>query len=120
MLGMAPLSSRSISGGPFALVTVPLAIAATVTIAFAGTANAGRFSPMTAIARITFAGTPLLSVDQAISATIGITFGGTPTLRLAGKPLILNAVPQSYTLRADKASYTLKAMPQSFTVRGVK
>jgi hypothetical protein len=120
MLGFSAISSRAISGSAFKLVSVPLSLSASVGIAFALGGTSGLYLPMSATARIVFAGTPTLFVNQAISATVGITFNGTPTLRLAGKPLVLRAIPQSFTLNADKASYTLKAVPQSFTVRGVK
>jgi hypothetical protein len=57
---------------------------------------------------------------QAISASVAFGFDGSPTLRVAGKPIKLAAVPMSYELRATIQNYTLKALPASFTVRGVK
>jgi hypothetical protein len=117
MLGFGPISSRPISGSPFGLIAVPLAMTATVAVSFGITARAGVFSQMRATAQIVFGGSAFLSVNQAIHGTASITFGGSPTLRVAGKPIIINAVPISFTLRAPPQSYTLKAVSEQFTVR---
>jgi hypothetical protein len=120
MFGLGPISSTSISGGPFKLITVPLVLAASVSITFSITARAGAFIPMSASVLLAISGTPTLWVDQTLSGSGTLTFGGTPTLRVAGKPIILSAVPVSYTLRAPPSSYTLKSDSHQFTVRGVR
>ena len=120
MLGLYPVGSRAISAGPFSLVTVSLAMSAVGSITFGGVANAGAFTPMSASGQITLSGSPRLFVNQALSAAGLITFGGTPRLFIAGKPIILTALPQSFTLRADRQSYTATALPQGFTIRGVR
>jgi hypothetical protein len=120
MLGIGPISSRSISGSPFKLVAVPLALAATATVSFAVNGRVGVFSQLHASIGVAFAVSAQLFVNQALSGTATITFGGTSLLRIAGKPIILSAIPVSYTLRASPDSYTLKAAPEPFMVRGVR
>lgn len=119
MLGFGSISSRSISGSPFQLITVTAALSATVSLTFGVVGTSGLVTPMSgSIAGLSFAVPATMVVDQAISATIAFSFDSSPTLRVAGKPIRINALPQSFTLRATQQSYTLKALPQSFTVRG--
>lgn len=120
MLGFSPVASRPISGGSFGLVSVPAALAATATIVFGIGGNPGAYSPMSATVAIAFAVEANWIAQQSLSATATIVFGGTPRLFVAGKPIVINAVPQSFTLNARQDSYTLKAVPESFTIRGVR
>jgi hypothetical protein len=120
MLGLYPIGSRAISGGPFSLVRVPLEMAAAVSFAFSITGRLGAFIPMAASIGVTFNGSPTLYVEQAISATVSFAFSGTPTLHIAGKPIQLAAIPQSYNLRAARESYSAKALPSSHTIRGAR
>jgi hypothetical protein len=121
MLGLYPIGSRAISSGPFGLIAVPALLAATATITFAVSGRIGAVTPISAtVAGPVFAVSGNWIVRQAISATVTIAFDGSPLLRVAGKPIQINAVPQSYNVRADYASYTLKASPESFTLRGVR
>jgi hypothetical protein len=120
MLGFSPISSQPISGGPFSLIRVPLEMASAVSFAFTLTARIGAFIPISASIGITFNGSPTLYVEQAISATVSFAFSGTPTLHIAGKPIKLAAIPQSYNLRAARESYSAKALPSSHTIRGAR
>lgn len=120
MLGLYPIGSRAISDGPFSLVRVPLEMAAAVSFSFSIAARIGAFIPMSASVSLTFNGTPTLFVEQAISAAISFAFSGTPTLFIAGKPIKLAAIPQSYNLRAARETYSAKALPSSHTIRGAR
>lgn len=120
MLGFGPISSRSISGGPFSLVAVPAALIAATTVTFAVDGRAGLYLPAAATFGLAFDVSAPLSTLQAISGSSSITFGGSFNLRVAGKPIIISAVPISFTVRAPPESYTLKAMSEQFTVRGVR
>ena len=121
MLGFSPIASQPISGSSFsAIVAVEAALAATVTLTFSMSANAGNYAPMSATAAIEFSGSAFATIKQAITGTASIAFSGTPRLFVAGKPIVIAAVPQSFTLRATQGRYTLKALPQSFTIRGVR
>ena len=120
MLGFGPISSAPISGSSFSLIAIPAALVAAATITFGGSGRIGAITPIRANVSFAFAGAPVLYVNQAISGAASITFGGTPNLRVAGKPIIISAIPVSYTVRAMPGSYTLKAMSEQFTVRGVR
>lgn len=120
MFGFGPISSTSISGSPFKLIAVPLSIAAVISFEFGGTPTSGVISRMSASVGMAFGITARLFVSQAISGTMTITFGGTSNLRLAGKPIVISAISQSFTLRAPPDSYTLKATSEHFTIRGVR
>jgi hypothetical protein len=120
MLGLYPIGSRAISDGPFSLVRVPAVLAATVGLGFAVSGTAGLRVPARVSIGISFALSPTLTVRQAIAASLSITFGGNPTLSVAGKPIRLSAIPQSYNLRAARETLTMKALPQSYYVRGAK
>lgn len=118
MLGLYPIGSRAISSGPFSLTAIPEQMSAAPSFAFGITARAGAIVPLSASLALSFAVNGNWIVHQALSATLSISFDGSPRLFVAGKPIILSAVPQSYTLRASQVSYTLKALPESFTIRG--
>ena len=120
MLGFGPISSSSISGDGFKLISIPLALAATATITFGLTGRIGATIPMGATVGFAFSGSPTLYVNQAISGTGTIIFGGAPNLRLAGKAIEISAIPMQFTLRATPGSYLLKAIPERFTSRGVR
>jgi len=120
MLGFGPISSRPISGGPFGLVAIAAAMSASIGLSFAVSGRMGAFVPLQASVGITFTLSPALSVKQAIRANIGITFSGTSTLFIAGKPIRISALPESFNLRALKEEWTLSALPQSFNIRGAR
>jgi hypothetical protein len=120
VFGFGPLSYTSVSGPAFKLIAVPLALAATASFEFAVSARAGFYSSMAARIGITFDGSPFITIRQHIGAIISFGFDGNPNLRLAGKPIIISAVPTSYTVRATNVTYALKALPEQFTLRGVR
>lgn len=121
MLGFAPIASRPISGSSFGLTAIAAAMSATISLSLTISGNSGLVTPLSA----TVSG-PSFSIDaswitrQAIGANISLSFDGTPVLHVAGKPIRLNALPQSFTLRARQENWTLTALPQSFTIRGAR
>ena len=140
MLGFAPLSANPLAALTAVLATVSSPITSTGGIVFAGSPVSGSSTIIEATGGITLAGSPSVAIGRAITATGGIslsgspvwtslnaqrttggiTFNGSPTLRAAGKPLQVNAVPQSFIVSADLADFTLIAPHQPFTLRGVK
>lgn len=46
-----------------------------------------------------------------------IRFGGHPLLRLAGRPIVITALPESMTVSAEKVSYDFTALPDNLTLR---
>lgn len=142
MLGFAPLAANPLASAGSALTSVLTGIAATGGITFGGSpsmdsalyveitstggisfAGAPAISsgrPLNATGGIRFAGSPVWTALAYKSSTGGITFNGSPFLSVAGKPLIIAAVPQSFTVRADMVTFTAKAQPDNLTFRGVK
>lgn len=120
MLGLAPVSARAISGGPFALVAVPALAVAAITVTFDLDGRVGAVTPISSSIAVTFEGSSTLFVRQAISGVASITFGGDPSLRVAGKPFIVSAIPVSFTARVIGESYTVTAAHERFTTRGVR
>jgi hypothetical protein len=120
MLGFSPISARPISGSAFSLVAIAAAMSASLTLGFAVTGRLGAFIPMQGSIGVAFNLSPTLWVNQSLHGSISITFGGTSTLYIAGKPIRINALPESFELRAVKEQWTLKALPQSFNTRGAR
>jgi hypothetical protein len=120
MLGFSPISARAISGSPFSLTVVSAALAATASIAFTVSGTAGAIVHPAATVGISFPVSGRLIVHQALTATASITFTVAGDLKVAGRPIVLAAIPQSFELRATQGSMSLKAMPQSFTIRSAR
>lgn len=140
MLGFHPIASAPVASQFDVLVTVASPITASGGMSFSGTFVWGQIATIEALGGLTFGGTADISSGVSISATGGISFGGSPVwtslnalgssggivfgghprLRVAGKPIIITAVPSSYKVRADLAAYDIAAVPQSFTLRGVQ
>lgn len=119
MLGFAPLGALPL-GAATALITVSAPMAATGAITFGGSANAGAKTFLSATGGFVFSGTATPRIEVYRSATGAIQFAGDPLLRVAGKPLVFTALPQSFTFRAEQSLLTFTAVPQSFTFRGVE
>ncbi len=139
MLGLTPLAAVPLAAPFGGLVTVAqtttasggitfggspvwgarLAMGSTGGIAFGGSPVVSQGYAIAATGGLRFAGSPVWSVTVAIGATGSITFNGSPLLRIAGKPIIITALPDSYTFRADQVRFDFTGLPQSFTFRGV-
>ena len=89
-------------------------------ITFAGSPAISRGMSISSTGGLTFNGSPVWTALAYKSATGGISFNGSPFLGVAGKPLIIAAVPQRFTVRAEMVTYTTKAQPDILTFRGVK
>jgi hypothetical protein len=121
VLGFAPLAALPLAAGqPALIVAVGEQLSATGAITFGGSASAGAKTPMTATGTITFAGSGFLLTEVYRSATGSITFAGSPMLRVAGKPLVFTALPDSFQFRADGADYTVTALTLTFDFRGAR
>jgi hypothetical protein len=120
VLGFAPLAALPLASLAIApLVAVEEQLAATGAITFGGSASAGAKTPMSATGGLTFAGSPFLSAYAHRSATGGITFGGSALLRVAGRPLVFTALPESFQFRADGADFGFVTLTTSYDFRGV-
>lgn len=139
MLGFHPIASAPIASQTDVLVTVAGSMAASGGIAFTGTIIWGQFATIEAFGTITLSGTADVSIGTSIEATGGLTFGGSPVwsslnalgttggitfgghprLRVAGRPIIISAVPGKYEVRADMAVFEITAVTDRYTVRGV-
>lgn len=120
MLGFAPISGQAISGSPSALVAIPAHALASLGISFPVSGRPGALFHAKASIGINFALSPHLIVHQALHSSVSITFGMNPRLRVAGKPIILSAVPQRYYSRATLARYSATALPERFKTRGAR
>lgn len=121
MLGLAPLSTRSISGGPFSLVAVALQAAASgALITISGTAQPGAYIPIRATgSALAFGGTAAIHWTQTIAGTGPvITFGGDALLRLAGKPLKITALRDSFRITAQSDRLILSTLAQPYSMKG--
>lgn len=117
---MAPSMARPIMGAPFRLVPVTGALGtATGGITFGGSARWGAFARIRSSGGITFGGVGNRSARQVIFSSGGLTFGGSALLLAAGKPLIVRAVPETFTVQAAIESYAVTAQPEEYVVRGV-
>jgi hypothetical protein len=117
---MAALMSSPLMGDPFRLVVVPGGLGvATGGITFAGTAQTGSFSRIHATGGITFSGVGTRSARQVIFSTGGFVFGGHPLLVAAGRPLVVRAMPENFTVQAITGSYSVTAVPFEYVIRGV-
>lgn len=120
MLGFAPLASIPLGAVGAALILVSAPMTATGAITFGGSANAGAKTFLSASGSLIFSGSAAPRIEVYRSATGAIQFAGDPNLRVAGKPLVFTALPDSFTFRAEQSLHTFTAVPQSFTFRGVR
>lgn len=120
MLGFSPVSSRAISGSPFSLVQVTASLVGAASIVFTATARIGVIVHPRGQASITFGASVEMIVLQTLAGSASIVFAGSAILRVAGKPIILRAVPASYDIRANLERFGVKAIPQSFETRGAR
>lgn len=120
MLGFGPISSRSISGGPFSLVLVSMAMTATGTMTFAGSANWGAFMRASATGGLTFGGSARWSSYNFVSATGELTFSGSARLLLLGRPIVFYAVPDRVEFTGIGERLTFNVRPDNITFRGMR
>lgn len=119
MLGFGPLGSRPISGSPYRLIAITAAISATCTLTFSGSASTGLISYISSTVSLTFGGSARWSSLNSISATATLTFDGSARLRVAGRPIVFTAIPDSWNFRAQVEDWTLTALNDNFVFRGV-
>jgi hypothetical protein len=119
MLGLYALGAE-ISGDPVDLTAIPESRSASLTLGFALTGALKATFAIRANIGISFSTAASLTVRPNIAARLTIDFALSGRIQLAGKPLVLSAVPASYAARAIKADFASKALPSSFTVRGVQ
>lgn len=121
MLGFGPISSRSISGSPFSLVSVTVSLAASASfLTFGGQAFSGTPLRASGVA-ITFSGTAPGVWLQDIAATgLAIEFGGIPRLLLAGRPFRFRMIAQPYTFTAARNAYSFKMIARPYSFRGYR
>lgn len=100
MLGFTALADRPIAGAGYALIAVPALLSGSAAITFGAESTLGSAVSASANSSITFGANAEMLVNQALSGSANIAIGATAILHVAGKPIILRAVPQSYTIRA--------------------
>lgn len=120
MLGFGPISSRSISGSPFSLIAVTMAISATGAITFDGTADTKLYQNIAATGSITFGGAATWYCYYNQIATGGITFSGSALLRVIGRPFVFTAIPERLTFTGNADRYTFAARADNYTFRGMR
>lgn len=112
MLGFTPVSAvRS-----FSYVTA--AIAGATSLTFAATATVGLYAQMAGATSITFAPASVMSTIQGLTGDTSLTFDVSGNVTVAGKPIVVSAIPDSFTIRASMDDYSTKAMPDSYITRG--
>lgn len=120
MLGFAPLAAIPLAASAAISSATPTTMSATGGITFGGSANleVGGRLVLSATGGITFGGSavPLVNIYRS-TAGASIQFGGSPLLRLAGRPIVITAMPDSMIVRAEKVSFEFSAVPESLTLR---
>jgi hypothetical protein len=119
VLGLYPIGSRSISSGPFELVTVPLLLSALGGISFGGSALHGLLMPMSASGGLTFDGQAEWTTLNALSASGGIVFSGPSRLIFAGRAVRFVALPAGHRFRAGHSHYRFTPAPIRYRFRGL-
>lgn len=120
MLGKAPISSTSISGGAFKLLAVTLAATAVGTITFAGTADTKVYQNISATGTITLGGSAIWYCYYNQTSIGAITFSGDALLQIVGRPFVFHAMPERSEFFAQSENYTFNAKPESFIFRGMR
>lgn len=120
MLGLYPIGARSISGSPASLVIISEQRSASLGLGFVLSGTLKAFVPVRANIGVSFPLSASAAVRLGVAAQLTLDFSLSGRLQLAGKPIIITALPSSYTTRASGASYTTKAVPASYTTRGVR
>lgn len=143
MLGLSPISSRSISGGATSLIAVPMTLAASgVLVTLGGSALGGNYLDLTASgAFVSLSGTavPLVGYLNAMEAqgpilTVGglavptwtqqiaasgnvVHFTGRPRLFVAGKPIVVRMISEPFRVREATEHYGVKMIHARYQVR---
>lgn len=119
MLGFSAFGELAYSDTPFALVGHSHELSATGGIVFGGSARTGGIFALSASGRIAFGGAPKWTTLNAMRATVPLVLAGSGRLTVAGHPIVITAVPQSYEIRAMSFRYETTAVPVDYTIRGV-
>ena len=123
MLGLGPVSSRSISGSPFKLNLVELtAIATGALLTFSGVTNPGITLPAYASgALVTLGGTAVpIWLQTATTTGTFLTLGGSATLELYGRPIVFHAIPEQMTFNAQSERFEFTPRADTITFRGMR
>jgi hypothetical protein len=120
MLGLGPISSRSISGSPFSLIGYTALIAGAATITFSLSAAWGARLHAAGTARLTFTPTAIWSSLNATSGTATLTFTGEALLRLAGQPIIFYAQPERMIFFGQSESMSFTARADNYNFKGMR
>lgn len=118
MLGLAPLAAIPL-GSAFNLEGISEQMAATGGFTFGGSGNVGAIRRMSASGGISFGGSPFITMEFLASASGGLSFGGSPLLRVAGRPIIITAMYDNFTIRTMGEDWSPVALNDNLTVRGV-
>ena len=73
---------------------------------------------MTGVATFEFAPAGTLSTIQEFSGDSPFTFDVIGKVTVAGKPIVVTALPDSFTIRASLDDYSTTAQPDSYITRG--
>lgn len=98
MLGFAPLAALPLVSS-FGISSTIQEMSATGAITFGGAGGATAFVTMTASGGLTFSGSPFITARFMAGATGSLTFGGSPNLSVAGRPIIITALYDNFTVR---------------------
>lgn len=121
MLGLGPVSSRSVSGSPFKLTQVPLyAIATGALLTFGGITHPGFTLELSANgALVTLGGTASgFWLQNATTTGTFLTISGSATGRLLGSPIIFTATPENLTFTAQAERFLFNAQTDSHKFYG--
>lgn len=119
MLGFAPIAAVPIAGGGFALLQYYEPATATASFTFAGSGDLAYLIPASARANISFGSSAVWNTLNDIAATSSFSFSASGEITVAGRPIVISAMADSYAVRVDKYSYHSTAVPESLTMRGV-
>lgn len=121
MLGFSAIAARPIAGGPFSLVAVSAALAASgALLTFGGTTNPGVIIPASASGiLLQFNGSANVHWLQA-ATTQGtfLIFSGSAELHLLGRPYILTGFREPAITTGQAIPRVANGLADSFTARG--
>lgn len=115
MLGFSP--SAPIAGiRNFVGVTATLAGATSLT--FTSTAAVGVYTYISGETSLSFSVSAPMSTIQGMVGATSLTFDVLGKVTVAGKPIIVTALPDSFTIRAQMDDHSTTALPDSYITRG--
>lgn len=115
MLGFAPAAPVSALRN-FTFVTASLVGASTLT--FTSTASLGIYSFLEGSTSLTFAPSGIMSTVQEVAGDSPFTFNVSGKITVAGKPIIVSALPDSFTIRANLDRMETSAVAVNYITEG--